>query len=63
LFAAQDAAEGLADEDSVPELAETPISSLGDMWILGDHRLLVGDATDTSAVAKLILHILAILGH
>jgi ParB-like nuclease family protein len=53
LLAAQDAAEGLTDEDSVPELSETPISVLGDLWILGEHRLLVGDATDTSAVAKL----------
>src|SRR5450432_4015058 len=54
LLAAQDAAEGLTDEDSVPELAETPISALGDLWILGDHRLLVGDATDADAVAKLM---------
>ena len=54
LLAAQDAADGLTDEDAVPELAETPISVLGDLWILGDHRLLIGDATDTDAVAKLM---------
>jgi DNA modification methylase len=54
LLAAQDAAEGLTDEDAVPELPETPISALGDLWILGDHRLLVGDATDADAVAKLM---------
>ena len=54
LLAAQDAAEGLTDEDAVPNLAETPISVLGDLWILGDHRLLVGDATDTGAVTKLM---------
>ena len=54
LLAAQDAAEGLTDEDAIPELAETPISVLGDLWILGDHRLLVGDATDTDAVVRLI---------
>src|SRR6202162_5887946 len=54
LLAAQDAAEGLTDEDAVPELPETPISVLGDLWILGDHKLLVGDATDTDAVAKLV---------
>src|SRR5258707_4106338 len=54
LLAAQDAAEGLTDEDAVPELTETPISLLGDLWILGDHRLLVGDATDTDAVARLV---------
>ncbi len=54
LLAAQDAAEGLTDEDAVPELPETPISMIGDLWILGDHRLLVGDATDTNAVARLV---------
>ena len=54
LLAGQDTAEGLADEDAVPELPETPISVLGDLWILGHHRLLVGDATDNDAVAKLM---------
>jgi len=54
LLAAQDAAEGLTDEDAVPELPETPISVLGDLWILGDHRLLVGDATVSADVAKLM---------
>src|SRR5450631_3348848 len=54
LLAAQDAADGLTDEDAVPELQETPISLLGDLWLLRDHRLLVGDATDASAVAKLM---------
>jgi DNA modification methylase len=54
LLAAQDGAEGLTDEDAVPELQQTPISQLGNFWILGDHRLLVGDATDTDVVAKLM---------
>jgi DNA modification methylase len=54
LLAAQDAAEGLTDEDAVPELQATPISVLGDLWILGDHKLLVGDATDSDEVAKLM---------
>jgi hypothetical protein len=54
LLAAQDAAEGLTDEDAIPELPETSISVLGDLWTLGDHRLLVGDATDTNTVAKLM---------
>ena len=52
LLAAQDTAGGLTDEDAVPDLAETLISVLGDLWILGDHRLLVGDATDTAAVER-----------
>src|SRR6266853_655972 len=54
LLAGEGAAEGLTDEDAVPELPETPISRLGDLWILGDHKLLVGDATHADAVAKLM---------
>ena len=54
LLAAQDAAEGLTDEDAVPELPETPVSTTGDLWILGSHRLLVGDATSQSDVARLM---------
>src|SRR5579859_584661 len=54
LLASQDAAEGLTDEDAVPELPETPVSVAGDLWILGSHRLLVGDATNQADVAKLM---------
>ena len=54
LLAAQDATDGLTDEDSAPELPETPISNVGDLWILGSHKLLVGDATKPGDVAKLI---------
>src|ERR1700693_5455761 len=41
LLAGQDANEGRTDEDAVPELPETPISVMGDLWILEDHKLLV----------------------
>ena len=54
LLADQDAAEGLTDEDAVPELAETPTSVAGDLWILGDHRLLCGDVTDSADVNRLM---------
>src|ERR1019366_6579170 len=37
LLTAQDEADGLTDEDAIPELPETPISVPGDLWILGDH--------------------------
>ena len=40
LLEAQDAAEGLTDEDAVPELPETPTTISGDRWILGDHFVL-----------------------
>ncbi|MGD1093499.1 MAG: DNA modification methylase [Bryobacteraceae bacterium] len=53
-IAGQEAPQGLTDEDAVPELPEIPVSQAGDLWILGDHCLLVGDATDTDAVAKLM---------
>jgi DNA modification methylase len=37
--------DGLTDEDAVPEVTENPISKTGDIWILGEHKLLCGDAT------------------
>src|SRR5207249_7350492 len=42
LLAAQDATDGLTDEDTVPDLPQTPVSAIGDLWILGTHTLLVG---------------------
>src|SRR5580704_7073187 len=46
LLAAQDAVEGLTDEDAIPELPEKPCCQIGDLWVLGEHKLLVGDATN-----------------
>ena len=46
--------EGLTDEDAVPELPETPVTKLGDIWLLGNHRLMCGDSTSIDAVEKLI---------
>jgi len=54
LLAAQEATAGLTDEDAVPELPETPVSANGDLWILGDHKVLVADATSQSDVSKLM---------
>ena len=45
---------GLTDEDAVPDVPERPVSVRGDLWLLGDHRVLCGDATDLKAVRKLI---------
>ena len=36
---------GLTDDDAVPEVQETPISRTGDVWLLGEHKVLCGDAT------------------
>jgi DNA modification methylase len=46
--------EGLTDEDEVPELPEEPKSKLGDVYILGDHRLMCGDSTSIDAVEKMM---------
>tara|TARA_R110002096_G_scaffold310654_1_gene505182 strand:+ start:256 stop:1515 length:1260 start_codon:yes stop_codon:yes gene_type:complete len=45
---------GLTDEDEVPEVPEIPVSVLGDIWQLGNHRLMCGDSTSTSDVDKLM---------
>ena len=37
--------DGLTDEDQVPEVTENPISRAGDVWLLGEHKVLCGDAT------------------
>ena len=49
-----DPTEGLVDEDKVPDLIEDPITKEGDLWILGNHRLLCGDSTSIDAVNKLM---------
>jgi hypothetical protein len=54
LLAAQAAVPGLTDEDAVPELPQTPVSVTGDVWILGTHKLLVGDATIATDVQQLM---------
>ena len=41
-------------EDDCPQLQETAIAKLGDIWALGPHRLLCGDATDADGIAKLL---------
>jgi len=46
-------ADGLTDEDEVPEVPDEPVSKLGDVWLLGNHRLMCGDSTSIDAVEKL----------
>ena len=46
--------EGLVDEDQVPELVDDPVTVLGDVWLLGNHRLMCGDSTSIDAVDKLM---------
>jgi DNA modification methylase len=46
--------EGLTDEDAVPDVPEEPKTKLGDIYILGNHRLMCGDSTSIDAVEKLM---------
>jgi DNA modification methylase len=44
--------EGLTDPDEVPEVPVDPVSVLGDVWLLGRHRIVCGDCTDPLVVDK-----------
>lgn len=46
--------QGKTDPDDVPEPPAEPITKPGDLWILGNHRLLCGDSTDTVALERLM---------
>jgi DNA modification methylase len=45
---------GLTDEDAVPDVPERPVTIAGDLWVLDDHRVMCGDATDLKTVRKLV---------
>lgn len=46
--------EGLTDEDDVPEVPVDPVTVEGDVWVLGNHRVMCGDSTSIDAVEKLM---------
>lgn len=46
--------EGITDEDAVPDAPVEPITKRGDVWILGNHRLMCGDSTMIDDVEKLM---------
>ena len=49
-----DPVEGNTDPEEVPEAPEDPITKPGDLWILGNHRLLCGDSTNPQQVERLM---------
>jgi DNA modification methylase len=54
LINGDEANDGLTDDDAVPEVPETPVSKTGDVWVLGEHKLLCGDATKAPDYAALL---------
>ncbi len=46
--------EGQTEDDAVPDVPEEPVSQPGDVWLLGPHRLVCGDATTAEAFALLL---------
>ena len=46
--------DALVDEDEAPEIVKDPISKEGDIWILGNHRVMCGDSASIDAVDKLM---------
>ncbi|HAT48872.1 MAG TPA: DNA methylase, partial [Alphaproteobacteria bacterium] len=45
---------GAENEEIIPEPPATPVTHLGDLWVLGDHRLLCGDSTKAEDVIRLM---------
>jgi DNA modification methylase len=46
---------GQTDDDQIPEVQEDAVSKPGDIWILGPHRVLCGDATKTESYDALLV--------
>lgn len=46
--------EGLTDPDEVPEPPADPVTVPGDVWVLGNHRIICGSSTEADTVAKLL---------
>jgi len=45
---------GQTDPDDIPEVTDEPYVQPGELWLLGEHRLLCGDATKPEDVARLL---------
>ena len=51
---AEQEADGLLEPDAVPPMPPMPTTVLGDLWLLGNHRLLCGDATSREAIDRVV---------
>lgn len=54
LLASLDGDEAAALDENIPEVQENPVSRTGDIWIMGEHRLLCGDSTSEADMKKLM---------
>jgi DNA modification methylase len=54
LAESDDAITGNTDDDAVPETLDAAVTVPGDVWVLGEHRLLCGDATVMTDVEKVL---------
>lgn len=50
----QNITEGETDDDAVPDVPEVAVSQQGDIWQLGNHRVMCGDTTDIEAAESLM---------
>lgn len=50
----REAKRGDADPDDIPETQEIAVTALGDVWVLGDHKIICGDSTDRAVVHRLL---------
>jgi len=46
--------DGLTDEDAVPDVPINPVTRVGDIWVLGQHRLMCGNSTVLHDVERLM---------
>lgn len=53
--------DGLTDPDETPEAPVNPVTVLGDVWVLGKHRLLCGDSTVATDVDKVLMGVRPLL--
>lgn len=54
LFEIDDIKPGLTDDDEAPDIPEQPVTVDGDIWVLGEHRLMCGDSTSIDHAEKLL---------
>ena len=54
LLSEEPPAQGLTDEDAAPTVSERPVTALGELWNLAEHKLYVGDATVLADIDRLM---------